>query len=259
MINLIPYNSTSVAANYRAPSRADSQRFQSILAHEYQLFTTVRVEMGADIDGACGQLALENQNLQIKPRGLMDDTATADMASTGCNSPPGHSHDIEDLGRTGANKKQAATTISKRRNGPTSASASSSPAASSATSSSTCCTHDSALPCDCEMSSSTAAAACSSSSSAAPVDEDDLTIGAVLKQRGIKTYAETRAENAAGPVAPPILPPSASPYLSPSEVATLANQRAEHSWQRADKWQQLIIGFILLIIAAVLVFVKSRV
>jgi len=120
LINLIPYNTTDVAANYRTPPREMSLAFQRILQQEYNLFTTVRVEMGADIDGACGQLALSNQDVEvkpkrgaknraalIKPRGLMDDTATPSdelmhagdsSAAPGCNSSP---TDIEDMGMNG--------------------------------------------------------------------------------------------------------------------------------------------------------------
>jgi len=104
MINLIPYNSTSVAANYRAPSREHCLFFQSVLQNSYGLFTTTRVEMGADIEGACGQLALDNQNLVLKPRGLADDTAlpSEDMlpsaaSASSCASPGSPPLDIEDF------------------------------------------------------------------------------------------------------------------------------------------------------------------
>ncbi len=62
MVRLIPYNSTSIAASYRAPSKEDTSAFQPVLSEEFNLFTTTRVEMGADIEGTCGQVALESQS-----------------------------------------------------------------------------------------------------------------------------------------------------------------------------------------------------
>lgn len=49
LINLIPYNSTTVARRYTAPSKESSTRFQKILQNDYGLFTTVRVEMGGKL------------------------------------------------------------------------------------------------------------------------------------------------------------------------------------------------------------------
>jgi adenine C2-methylase RlmN of 23S rRNA A2503 and tRNA A37 len=46
MINLIPYNSTSVATEFKTPSKENSIKFQEILIKKYKLFTTIRVEMG---------------------------------------------------------------------------------------------------------------------------------------------------------------------------------------------------------------------
>ena len=190
MINLIPYNSTSVAANYRAPPKEVTARFQLILQQQYNLFTTVRVEMGADIDGACGQLALENQKLDpsasaasaessVKPRGLFDDDAlpssdllpAAAASSSSCSSSSvlGHSPDIEDLAPV-AKKKEAAGMVKRRKapattNGEDEADAGTATAASSAPPAATtsgCCGAD--ATCDCESTS----AACSSGAAASP-------------------------------------------------------------------------------------------
>eukprot|EP00271_Cylindrocystis_brebissonii_P014732 TRINITY_DN3620_c0_g1_i2.p1 TRINITY_DN3620_c0_g1~~TRINITY_DN3620_c0_g1_i2.p1 ORF type:complete len:424 (+),score=78.04 TRINITY_DN3620_c0_g1_i2:71-1342(+) len=57
-VNLIPYNPTTVEITYTAPLSEVTTRFQKILREQYNLRTTVRQEMGQDIDGACGQLAL---------------------------------------------------------------------------------------------------------------------------------------------------------------------------------------------------------
>lgn len=58
-LNLIPYNPTDVCEEYRPPTRESVERFQKILMSDaYQVQTRIRVEMGQDIAGACGQLAL---------------------------------------------------------------------------------------------------------------------------------------------------------------------------------------------------------
>jgi 23S rRNA (adenine2503-C2)-methyltransferase len=53
-VNLIPYNPTG--SIYDASSRGQIQDFRNVL-ESYGLRTTVRVNRGRDIDGACGQLA----------------------------------------------------------------------------------------------------------------------------------------------------------------------------------------------------------
>lgn len=53
-MNLIPYNPTG--SIYDASSRQTIQRFREV-CESYGLRTTVRVNRGRDIDGACGQLA----------------------------------------------------------------------------------------------------------------------------------------------------------------------------------------------------------
>jgi len=59
MVNLIPYNSgaTAVEGGFRPPDHATVERFQQIVASQ-GVFVRVRREMGRDIAGACGQLAL---------------------------------------------------------------------------------------------------------------------------------------------------------------------------------------------------------
>jgi len=53
-INLIPYNSID-ENNYQKPSNNSVMRFKSLLEHSGKK-VTVRLERGADIDAACGQL-----------------------------------------------------------------------------------------------------------------------------------------------------------------------------------------------------------
>ena len=53
-INLIPYNSV-VENDYKKPSNNDIMKFKYLMEHSGKK-VTVRLERGADIDAACGQL-----------------------------------------------------------------------------------------------------------------------------------------------------------------------------------------------------------
>ena len=53
-INLIPYNSV-IENDYKKPSNGDIMKFKYLLEHSGKK-VTVRLERGADIDAACGQL-----------------------------------------------------------------------------------------------------------------------------------------------------------------------------------------------------------
>ena len=59
-INLIPYNSVS-ENDYKKPSNNDIMKFKYLLEHSGKK-VTVRLERGADIDAACGQLRGKNIN-----------------------------------------------------------------------------------------------------------------------------------------------------------------------------------------------------
>ncbi|ABO95068.1 predicted protein, partial [Ostreococcus lucimarinus CCE9901] len=60
IVNLIPLNPTDTPAGHVPPTREAVQKMLEILTSpEFDLFTTVRHEMGQDIAGACGQLALK--------------------------------------------------------------------------------------------------------------------------------------------------------------------------------------------------------
>lgn len=61
-VNLIPYNTTDVGAQFRSPSPEAIREFHSVLRDPYNLKATIRENHGTDIDGACGQLALKNKN-----------------------------------------------------------------------------------------------------------------------------------------------------------------------------------------------------
>ena len=73
LLNLIPYNPTEVCESFAAPSKEDIDRFFGILiAEPYRIVTRVRREMGQDIAGACGQLALVNPSEKSKVRDIED-------------------------------------------------------------------------------------------------------------------------------------------------------------------------------------------
>ncbi len=57
-VNLIPYNPVE-GVNYQKPSRQRVNRFSQIL-NEKGVSNSIRVTMGAEIDAACGQLAINN-------------------------------------------------------------------------------------------------------------------------------------------------------------------------------------------------------
>lgn len=58
VVNLIPYNPTTVPMHLEASGQSEIQHFQKILKEEYQLRTIIRQVMGQEIAGACGQLSL---------------------------------------------------------------------------------------------------------------------------------------------------------------------------------------------------------
>ncbi len=58
-INLIPYNSVNDEFDFKKPDKKDMMRFKYILESAGKK-VTIRLERGADIDAACGQLAGKN-------------------------------------------------------------------------------------------------------------------------------------------------------------------------------------------------------
>lgn len=103
LLNLIPYNPTEVAEDYKPPFPEQVDSFYKICSGApYGIYTRVRQEKGQDIAGACGQLALvRGQNTQ------------------------GEHPDLEDTGKTRSNK----STSSSRKKGASSPSSSSSSSA----------------------------------------------------------------------------------------------------------------------------------
>ncbi|GMH03096.1 hypothetical protein Nepgr_004935 [Nepenthes gracilis] len=63
VVNLIPFNPIGDLSRFRTSSEVKVNSFQKVLRSTYNIRTTVRKQMGQDISGACGQLAV---NLQEK-------------------------------------------------------------------------------------------------------------------------------------------------------------------------------------------------
>jgi hypothetical protein len=104
IVNFIPYNPTDVPMGHAPPTKEAVKAMVDVLTGpEFGQFTTVRHEMGQDIAGACGQLALKNG----------PDGGGAAAAGGG---------DIEDLGKpggcaAGGGKGASATTLRSRAKG----------------------------------------------------------------------------------------------------------------------------------------------
>ena len=98
-LNVIPYNPTygvGGALMFDAPSNDRVFAFARIVRVEFGIRCTARVEMGQDIDGACGQLAIA----MTKPR-------TAE-AARGVAARPPNVADVEDLYAKGGGAHSAA-------------------------------------------------------------------------------------------------------------------------------------------------------
>ncbi|KNA22018.1 hypothetical protein SOVF_037890 [Spinacia oleracea] len=62
VVNLIPFNPIGSTSQFRTSSEAKVKYFQKVLREKYNIRTTVRKEMGQDINGACGQLVVSEQD-----------------------------------------------------------------------------------------------------------------------------------------------------------------------------------------------------
>ncbi|CAL0332103.1 unnamed protein product [Lupinus luteus] len=60
VVNLIPFNSIGTLSQYKPTSEEKVSNFQKIMRGTYNIRTTVRKQMGQDINGACGQLVVNN-------------------------------------------------------------------------------------------------------------------------------------------------------------------------------------------------------
>lgn len=78
VVNLIPYNQTSVKDKLRCPSKEHIREFQSIVT-SYNVFCTTRRTMGADIDSACGQLVVLNKGKAGQQEDPQSSTVVGDI------------------------------------------------------------------------------------------------------------------------------------------------------------------------------------
>jgi sorting nexin-8 len=60
LLNVIPYNPTSVPYDYKPPTNEKAQRFVDIVRNDYNVHTLFRQKLGQDIASACGQLVIDN-------------------------------------------------------------------------------------------------------------------------------------------------------------------------------------------------------
>jgi adenine C2-methylase RlmN of 23S rRNA A2503 and tRNA A37 len=65
LLNVIPYNPTSVPFDYKPPSHDKTTHFVSIV-RSYGVHTLLRQELGQDIASACGQLVIDKANNACK-------------------------------------------------------------------------------------------------------------------------------------------------------------------------------------------------
>jgi len=72
VVNLIPYNKTDVKDKLSCPSDTQMREFQKVV-QSYGSFCTIRRTMGADIDGACGQLVVNKEEKNNVRRDLVVD------------------------------------------------------------------------------------------------------------------------------------------------------------------------------------------
>jgi sorting nexin-8 len=86
MLNVIPYNPTSVNHDYRPPTPERAHTFCEIV-RSYGVVVIIRQELGQDISGACGQLVIDNS--LARPSNA-NTQCTADMEDLG--KAPSHAH-----------------------------------------------------------------------------------------------------------------------------------------------------------------------
>lgn len=91
LLNLIPYNPTDVAEDYAPPLKEQVDSFFAICSGApYFIYTRRRQEMGQDIAGACGQLALvRGNNTSSEPAADLEDIGSKKQKNNASSpSPP---------------------------------------------------------------------------------------------------------------------------------------------------------------------------
>lgn len=107
ILNVIPYNPTDVAEDFHPPTEEQIEIFFRTCANPpYLLHTRRRREMGQDIDGACGQLAVVHKDKEGsgKTGGDIEDMAAAGSRNKGNNK-------LEKLSKNGAYGNASARAI----------------------------------------------------------------------------------------------------------------------------------------------------
>ena len=103
IVNLIPYNPTATPMGHSPPKMEDVRAMCAVLTGpEFNQFTTVRHEMGQDISGACGQLALKKG----------PSVGNGNGGAGGCGTG-----DIEDIGGVVRGKEKGDDDVGLRRRG----------------------------------------------------------------------------------------------------------------------------------------------
>ena len=122
IVNLIPFNPTDTPMGHTPPTREAVQVMAAVLAGpEFGLRTTVRKEMGQDIAGACGQLALDAGG--GNPRGApslcgdLEDLAGTSHRNVARNVPDFHSAGVKGVTSTPKPKKGSIVTALEEHRG----------------------------------------------------------------------------------------------------------------------------------------------
>ena len=108
-VNLIPWNVADVPGQYQPPTKEAVHTFQR-LVQQGGLWCSVRQEMGRDVDGACGQLALKSRRANGEDSG-------AKATSGGCGGDDSGVRDIEDVvgGHSGGGDQGKVSSRLRRR------------------------------------------------------------------------------------------------------------------------------------------------
>ena len=111
VVNLIPYNPTDVPMGHRPPTDEAVLRMANALAAEpFGLRVTIRREMGRDVAGACGRLALKRTGGEGGVEG--DALVPGDVSSATRGSIGG---DIEDLAGVAAGERRSPAARTARK------------------------------------------------------------------------------------------------------------------------------------------------
>jgi hypothetical protein len=104
VLNVIPYNPTSVIRAFEAPAEGAVQAFLAVV-RSYGVVCMLRQELGQDIDGACGQLVIKSAGIQKPGKGS-------------CEEENNNVQDVEDLGsRMDGRKGVSSIAVAKRKKG----------------------------------------------------------------------------------------------------------------------------------------------